>query len=126
MQWIIIIGAALLLQIFRYDDIQALSQLAPYAHINLSRSLPTMAKVFAWPSLLKTNINILCAALFLFAWIITKPRPALMQNIALFLVLGLLAEPLAFLMQIYLERITQRHHEFRLATNAETLVYRVA
>jgi hypothetical protein len=101
-EWIIIICAALILQAIRYQDIIALAQIAPHAHMKISRSLPTSAINIAWPSLLSHYIDIICAGLFLYAWMILKPRPPVLNGVALFLVLGLLAEPLALLVQVYL------------------------
>jgi len=100
LEWIIVFGAAIALPALRYPDFQALTQITPLAHITLSRSLPTITDIFAWPSLLGSYINILCAGLFVYSWVVTKPRSSLMRGVALFLIFSIFASPLASLIQI--------------------------
>ena len=101
-QWVIIICFALLLQAFRYEDIVALIQFAPHAHMKLGRTLPSSSDVLAWPPLLRENLVIICIGLFGYSWIVMESRPPIMRGLALFLVVGIVAEPIAVLMQIYL------------------------
>lgn len=101
LEWVVIGVAAISLQVLRFEDIIALTQIAPLSQMKHHRPLPTAGDIFAWPSLLRNYIDMLCAGLFILAWATTKRRTPQMRGVAAFLLLGLLAEPLALTFQTY-------------------------
>ncbi len=100
-EWAIIALMALVLVAPRADDLIALAQIAPVSHIKLLRPLPTVADIFSAWGLIATNIDKLCALLFILSLVVTKPRPPKMGRVAVFLLIGLLVEPAAMTLQVF-------------------------